>query len=82
MFQGPPGTGKTTFAAEILLSLFDIFGLSANCYTSSNAACDVFVAKINPKLKAIRFHGLSMEFYGFTAGPPRSLTLGFYGLWQ
>ncbi len=73
MFQGPPGTGKTTFAAEILLGVFDIFGLSANCYTSSNAACDVFVAKINPELKAIRFHGVSMEYAGFRDGPPASL---------
>ena len=73
MFQGPPGTGKTTFAAKILLSIFDIFGHKANCYTSSNAACDVFVKKVDPKLKAIRFHGVSMEYAGFAAGPPGSL---------
>ena len=73
MFQGPPGTGKTTFAAKTLLSIFDIFGHKANCYTSSNAACDVFVKKIDPKLKAIRFRGVSMEYAGFAAGPPGSL---------
>ena len=72
MFQGPPGTGKTTFAASILLSIFDIFGHKANCYTSSNAACDVFVQKIDPKLKAIRFHGVNMEYAGFADGPPGS----------
>ena len=73
MFQGPPGTGKTTFAAKTLLSIFDIFGHKANCYTSSNAACDVFVKKIDPKLKAIRFRGVSMEYAGFAAGLPRFL---------
>ena len=69
--QGPPGTGKTTFAAEILLSIFEIFGHKANVYTPSNAACDVFVRKIDAKLKPLRFHGLSMEYGSVQKGPPQ-----------
>ena len=64
MLQGPPGTGKTTFAAETLLPIFDLFGLKANCYASSNAATDVFASKVPPSLSAIRYHGLGMEKHG------------------
>ena len=48
-------------------------GHNANCYTSSNAACNVSVKKTDPKLLAIRFHGVRMEYAGFADGPPRSL---------
>ena len=70
MLQGPPGTGKTTFAAETLLPVFGLFSLKANCYASSNAATDVFAAKVPPSLRAIRYHGfgkekLGLEDYGY-----------------
>ena len=62
--QGPPGTAKTSFAAQILIPILDIFGLSANCYASSNAATDVFADKIPKELKPIRYHGLGKEKLG------------------
>ena len=58
------GTGKTTFAAEILLGIFKLFGLKANCYASSDAATDLFVSKIPRELKPMRYHGLDVELAG------------------
>ena len=62
MIQGLPGTGKTTFAADILISIFEIFSLKANCYASSNAATDAFAGKVSLKLKPIRYHDPPMEW--------------------
>ena len=69
IIQGPPGTGKTTFAAEILIRVFKLFGLKANCYASSDAATDVFVSKVGRKLKSMRYHGLGMELAAAYRGP-------------
>ena len=71
IIQGPPGTGKTTFAAEILLRVFKIFGLKTNCYASSDAATDIFASTIPQELTRMRYHGLGMELAGIhsTAAP-------------
>ena len=68
IIQGPPGSGKTTFAAEILIEVFKLFGLKANCYAPSDAAADVFVSKVARKLKPMRYHGLGMELAGVYRG--------------
>ena len=69
IIQGPPGSGKTTFAAEILIKVFKLFGLKSNCYASSDAATDVFVSKVAQELKPMRYHGLGMELAGFYRRP-------------
>lgn len=62
MIQGPPGTGKTTFVTDYLLPIFAIFGKKVNCYCPSDAATDVLARKIDEIFKAIRYHGLTMEW--------------------
>ena len=64
IIQGAPGTGKTTFAAEILIRVFKLFGLKANCYASSDAATDVFASKVAEEPKAARYHGIGVELAG------------------
>lgn len=64
MVKGPPGSEKTSFAAQILVPILNLFGLKANCYASSNAATDVFAKEVPSKLRPIRYHGLVKEKLG------------------